>query len=466
LGPLEVLFLVVPETRYNQRVPVLLGTNVLKDLIGKSGLEGPMELAAKTLTMHAQVVQQGSVGQVFASKSFVLPAGGRNVVKGLTHAGKKLCVTVPVILEESESVPSGVMVRAGLHLLQAGKCQRVSAELVNLTQQDIRVRRGQALGALSEVTLAGAQSVDDGSKWSLPEVPDELTEEQRKLAQGFLAKWSHVFSQNDLDLGCTDLSKHRIQLSNEEPFKERHRRIPPHLVEEVRTHLSELLNLGVIRKSESPFASPIVLVRKKDKSLRVCIDYRKLNSRTIRDSYSLPRIEETLDSLHGASWFSSLDLRSGYYQLEMAEEDKAKTAFTAGSLGFFEFNRMPFGLTNAVASFQRLMETCLSSCLPSQCLAYIDDVVVFGHTFEEHLLRLENVFRCLADAGLKLKPQKCSLFRREIRYLGHIISGAGIATDPEKVRAVQSWPVPTNVKEVQRFLGFVGYYRRFIPDFA
>jgi len=466
LGPLEVLFLVVPETRYNQRVPVLLGTNVLKDLLGKSGLQGPMELVSKTLTMHAQVLQQESVGPVVASKSFVLPAGGCSVVKGLTHAGKKLCMTVPVILEASESVPTGIMVRVGLHSLHAGKTQRLSAELVNLTQQDIRVRRGQALGTLSEVTLMEAQSADEGSKWSLPELPEELSEDQRQLAQAFVDKWSHVFSQNDLDLGCTDLSKHHIRLSNEQPFKERHRRVPPHLVEEVRNHLSELLNLGVIRKSESPFASPIVLVRKKDKSLRVCIDYRKLNSRTIRDSYSLPRIEETLDALHGASWFSSLDLRSGYYQLEMAEEDRHKTAFTVGSLGFWEFNRMPFGLTNAVASFQRLMESCLSTCLPSQCLAYIDDVVVFGRTFEEHLFRLGNVFQCLADAGLKLKPQKCFLFKREIRYLGHIVSGEGVATDPEKVRAVKSWPAPKNVKELQRFLGFVGYYRRFIPDFA
>ena len=238
------------------------------------------------------------------------------------------------------------------------------------------------------------------------------------------------------------------------------------MYEEVRKHLQEMLALDAIRVSQSPYASPVVLIRKPNGKITFCIDFRKLNSRTKSDAYSLPRIEEMYDCLYGAHWFSSLDIKSAYWQVEVDEADKEKTALTVGPLGFYECNRMPFGLCNAPATFQRLMENCFGDINMQSCLIYLDDIVVFSRTFEEHVERLSLVFERLAEAGLKLSPAKCRLFQDKIKYLGHNVSSEGIATDPEKIRCVKDWPVPQTLEQLQSFLGFVGYYRRFIKDFS
>ena len=227
-----------------------------------------------------------------------------------------------------------------------------------------------------------------------------------------------------------------------------------------------MLDAGAIRESQSPFSSNVVLVRKKDGSLRFCIDYRKLNNRTVKDAYYLPRIEETIDTLSGSKYFSKLDLRSGYWQVGVKESDKMKTAFSVGPLGFFECNRMAFGLCNAPASFQRLMERCMGELHLRECLIYLDDIIIFSKTFEEHLVRLENVFRQLELHGLKLKGSKCEFFQRQCSYLGHIVSDAGIRTDPDKIAVLKEWQRPTNVKELRSFLGFAGYYRRFVRNYS
>ena len=267
-------------------------------------------------------------------------------------------------------------------------------------------------------------------------------------------------------MGHTLMVKHKIRLDNYTPFKERYRRIPPHLFDEVKNHLKEMIEAGAIRKSSSPWASAIVLVRKKDGSLRFCIDLCKLNARTIKDAYSLPRIDETLDCLGGATIFTSLDLRSGYWQVEMEEESKPLTAFTVGPLGFYKCERMPFGLTNAPATFQCLMENCLGELHLSWCIIYLDDIIVFSDSPNEHLRRLRGVFAKLDKAGLKLKPNKCEFFKTRITYLGHIVSSKGIETDPKKVEAVKNWTVPKKVTDVRSFLGFTNYYGRFIKGYA
>ena len=213
-------------------------------------------------------------------------------------------------------------------------------------------------------------------------------------------------------------------------------------------------------------ASAIVLVRKKDGSLRFCINLRKLNERTVKDAYSLPRIEESLDCLNGAQIFSSVDLKSGYWQVELTEESKAMTTFTVGPLGFYECIRMPFRLTNAPATFQHLMESCLGDMHLNWCIIYLDDVIVFSKTPEEHLIRLRGVFQKLREAGLKLKPSKCEFFKDRIAYLGHIVSKAGIETDPKKIKDIWEWPRPITVTDVRQFLGFTNYYIKFIKQYA
>ena len=227
-----------------------------------------------------------------------------------------------------------------------------------------------------------------------------------------------------------------------------------------------MVEVGAIRRGLSPWASTVVLVRKKDGGLRFCIHLCKLNNRTIKDGYSLPRIEYTLDCLCGAVWFSTLDLKSGYWQVELEEEARPLTAFTLGLLGFWECECMPLGPTNSPATFQRLMESCLGELHLNWCIIYLDNIIVFSWTPEEHLHRLKAVSNKLKEAGLKLKPCKCDLFKQQINYLGHVVSKEGVSTDPQKIKAVTEWPQPTTVTEVRSFLGFVIYYRRFIPNFS
>ena len=202
----------------------------------------------------------------------------------------------------------------------------------------------------------------------------------------------------------------------------------------------------------------MVLVTKKDGSIRFCVDYRRLNSVTVKDPYPLPRIDDTLDSLGGAAYFSTLDLCSGYHQMPMAPRDREKTAFATPD-GHFEFNVLPFGVCNGPSSFQRMMSVVLSGLQWQICLIYIDDIIVFGSTFEEHLLRLQLVFDRLLKA-------ECFLFRTSVEFLGHIVTREGVRTDPGKIEKVRNWPTPEAVGEVRGFLGFCGYYRRFAQDFA
>ena len=221
----------------------------------------------------------------------------------------------------------------------------------------------------------------------------------------------------------------------------------------------------VIQQSSSPWASPIVLVKKKDGTTRFCVDYRKLNNVTRKDAYPLPRIDSTLDTLSRSQWFSTLDLVSGYWQVEIDEKDQPKTAFCTTE-GLYEFKVMPFGLCNAPATFQRLMDLVLAGLQWSHCLVYIDDVIILGCDYDDHLQNLQVVFERLLQAGLKLKPSKCAFFQQQVQYLGHLISPSGVRPDPTKTEKVATWPKPTSTRSVQQFLGFANYYRRFIKDFA
>ena len=237
------------------------------------------------------------------------------------------------------------------------------------------------------------------------------TEQQQCSVRKLLEEYQHLFGLNLRELGKTFLVQHEIQLSDKTPFKERYRRIPPHQYKEVRKHLQEMLDIGAICRSTSPWANPVVLVHKKDGSLQFCIDLRKLNNQTIKDAQSLPRIEDSLDCLDGAAIFTSLDLQSGYWQVEMTEASKPLTAFTVGPLGFCKCVWMSFGLTNALATFQCLMETCLREIHLKWCIIYLGDIIVFSKTPEEHIERLRGVFEKLSAAGLRLNPSKCEFFK-------------------------------------------------------
>ena len=293
------------------------------------------------------------------------------------------------------------------------------------------------------------------------DMDDALKQELEDLLHDF----NGIFSTGRHDLGRTNQVYHKINTGDAPPIKLTPRRLPFHQRHEVKKLVDEMEKQGVIQPSQSPWAAPIVLVRKRDGSIRFCVDYRKLNTVTKKDSYPLPRVDDLLDALADAKWFSTLDLASGYWQVEMDPTDQEKTAFTTSD-GLYEFRVMPFGLCNAPSTFQRLMELVLAGLRWEICLAYLDDVVVFGRTFEEHLQRLRVVLSRLEDSNLKLNPKKCQFFCRSAAFLGHVISSDGVSTNPAKVQSVANWQVPINISELRSFLGLAAYYRRFVKNFA
>lgn len=327
------------------------------------------------------------------------------------------------------------------------------------------------VGNTEEIFIQPSHAINE---ITLPETPFDLpedifqldcSEEEKSLITSLFRKHREVFSKDDDDIGCTSTVIHQIRLMDNKPIAQQYRRIPPSQFEEVKQHIRKLLKNDVIRESTSPFASPIVLVRKKDNSLRLCVDYRKLNEKTIKDKFPLPRVEETFDVLHGSSMFSTMDLTSGYNQIAVADDDKEKTAFTT-PFGLYEFNRMPFGLTNAPATFQRLMQHCFREEVFNTLLVFLDDIIVYSKTLREQIDRLDKVFHILRKHGLKLKMRKCKFFQSSVKYLGHIVSKDGISTDNDKIKCIENWKVPETVKELKSFLGFAGYYRRFIRSFS
>ena len=270
--------------------------------------------------------------------------------------------------------------------------------------------------------------------------PIDAKEKERLLKIAF--QRAEVFSTHEWDIGVTTEAYHEIRLNNEEPFRERSRRVAPRDLQDLRDHIQSLVDIGVITESRSRYASPIVIVRKKNGQIRLCIDYRTLNARTIPDQYAVPLVHEALDCLHGCNWFSVIDLKSGYYQIPMNPEDKEKTAFVC-PVGFYQFERMPQGVKGAPATFQRLMERCMAGLNMSEVLVYMDDIIVFSSTLEQMEERLAKVFDRLAEFGLKVSPNKCQFCCTSVRYLGHIVSGEGVQTDPGKVEALKLGLVQT-----------------------
>ena len=475
---ISALFLVVPMTDYNKTVPCIVGTNVIREFQRSNSDDTP---EAWKVAFNALVAQH--VGSVKTTSKVSLKPFEVKDITGFVRKNRNCDAAITESTEIANSPNLSASPRI-VTLSNPGKTARVPVRVCNMSAKivtlppktslcdlhEVKVLRSLPLGDKDSVKAHVSQQRVESEKPSHLDGVDlsdtKLSTEQKHEVSQFLQNWQHVFSKSSTDLGCTDLVQHEIHLENEQPFKEPYRRIPPALIQEVREHLKEMLEAGAIRSSNSPFSSNVVIVRKKDGTIRFCIDYRKLNLRTIKDAYAIPRIDDTLHLLAGAKYFTKLDLKSGYWQVELKEEDKSKTAFQVGPLGFYECNRMPFGLCNAPATFQRLMERCMGELNLRDCLIYLDDIIIFSSTFEEHLERLQAVFSRLELHNLKLKATKCEFFKSRVVYLGHVVSEDGIQADSAKLEAVRNWPVPKNVKEVRQFLGFTGYYRRFVKGFA
>eukprot|EP00731_Ephydatia_muelleri_P018901 Em0011g941a len=348
----------------------------------------------------------------------------------------------------------------------------IPVQMLNPGKSSITLHKGEKLGRF--VPLEGPYGVHvvEASQGRIsacekdrgPEIIESLIMGVEGLSDIELEQLRMLLCQLSSIISTSD-SDHHIDTQGANLVKQPPRRLPFHRREEVKRMLNDMLAQGVIEPATGPWSSPVVLVQKKDGSTRFCVDFRQLNSLTKKDAHPLPRVDDTLDSLSGAQWFSTIDLASGYWQVEVAEEDKKKTAFST-PFGLFQFRTMPFGLCNAPSTFQRLMERVLTGLHWSTCLVYIDDIILFSRTVQEHFQNLTEVFQRLKQAGLKLKPRKCHLFRNKVKYLGYVVSNKGVEADTEKIQCVLDWPTPMSPKQIRQFLGLASYYRRFIHNFA
>src|SRR6266581_879727 len=363
--------------------------------------------------------------------------------------------------------------RPGLYVgrtLLAPRLPTVPLVVCNVSDRPMMIRPYEVLAELEQATTVDRPATvkkedDDAADMIMRGVDAGVDPNSRRELKGLIDEYTDIFSKNEFDLGETPLAEHSIETGAAAPLRQTLRPHPLEMLPKIDQHVRDLVTAGIAEPCSSPWAANLVVVKKKDGSLRFCVDYRRLNLVTRKDAYPLPRIDACLDALSGSVWFSAFDLRSGYHQVPMSAADADKTSFLTRS-GTFRFRRVPFGLCNAGSTFQRVMDLALRGLTYEMCLVYLDDIIVFSKTVREHLERLRRLFERLRDAKLKLKPSKCHLLQTKIAFLGHVVSGEGVSTDPEKIQAVKEWPVPGSVSDTRSFLGLASYYRRFVSNYA
>ena len=370
-------------------------------------------------------------------------------------------ILVPVINDSSETVKLGAQLEIGYVASVDGEDGDLSVNVAD--EAGVSCDEEEVSGAVSTVVASPALTASQRQEKLRAILAKSGSPATEEMIESVLS-YHHVFSLEENEKGALSGVEHVIKTSNHPPIKQSPHRVPFALRKQISDMVQDMLRDGIIQESASPWTSPVVMVRKKDGTMRFCVDYRRLNAITRKDVFPLPRIDDLLEQLSGKYLFSTFDAHRGYWQIPVSDDSRPKTAFATHE-GLYEFRVMPFGLCNAPATFQRLMQRILSG-MNSFCNVYIDDILIFSRNPEEHQEHLEQVFRCLEQYGLKLHPDKCQLARAEVEYLGHIVSGEGIRPNPAKVLAVESIPAPTNVRTVREFLGLCSYYRKFVPDFT
>ena len=414
----------------------------------KGGQESPVGSSAMLLESDEQLDMR--IGARIAT-SLVKPSSD-GVVQVLVSNSHSLTHRIPAGTEIGHAVPVEVVEPEELAEDQPAE----ELPCINYVSDEVTGSKSMKLREARLIDLLDNQLRD-------------IPEHERTQLVALLEKYSNAFSVTDGERGETGWTEIHIDTGNAVPKKQPVRRVPFAVRQELARQLKKMQDEGVIQPSSSPWSSAIVLVRKKDGTLRICVDYRHLNSVTKLDTFPLPRIDDLLDQLGSAKYFTTLDLAAGYWQIRVADDSIEKTAFITPG-GLYEFRVMPFGLTNAPAIFQRLMQQVLQGLNPAEgpsfVSVYIDDVLIFSRSLEEHLHHIGLVLDRLQEAGLKLKPSKCHFVCQQVEYLGHLITPRGLLPNPKKVGAVVDFPVPTSVTQVRQFVGLASYYRRFIEGFA
>ena len=366
-------------------------------------------------------------------------------------SGGKVLARIANPTTKAIEIPASVIIAQCEVVVERKTAQETAPKtMVAMTAVEMEKRLGQAKRLFKDTDL------DMGAN---------LTTDQKEMMLKLLDDYEEIMSKHESDTGLTDLVEHQIETGNAAPCHQAPYRISFAERAQVQSMVNEYIDAGFVRESDSPWACPIVLVRKKDGTLRFCCDWRRLNAVTRKDAMPLPRIDDMIDRLAKAKYFTKLDFTSGYYQVKLAEEAREKTAFVTPD-GHYEWLVMGMGLTNAPATFQRLMYKVLGGLLWTNSMAYLDDIVVFSATFEQHVADLSEVFDRIAKAKLKIKPPKCSFGKSGISYLGFIISPKGVECDPANTEKVANFREPTSRKEVRSFLGLTSYYRKFIRNYA
>ena len=348
-----------------------------------------------------------------------------------------------------------------------GFCDHDSKFVLLLCTVETKIKEGDCVGSLDSVVEVGENVGVDADR-TQPEVEpivdlSHLSRDQKLRVFEAIRKHPGVFSSDDTDIGRASVTEHQIVLYDQTPIYQRPRRFPQPITEELERQCQELSNADIIEPSSSPWSSPIVPVRKKDGSIRMCIDYRKLNAVTIPDKFPVPNLLDSIFGLQGTKYFTKLDCVKGYYQIPMEEASKQYTAFST-SRNHWQFKRLSFGLKNAPSAFQRAIQAVLRAFPSNKVIAYIDDILILGASFDEHLELVGRVLQALEAHAIKIKPSKCEWFCTEVEFLGHIVSATGMRKTTDYLNKVRDFPKPTTVKELREFLGLVNFQRKFVPN--
>ena len=336
----------------------------------------------------------------------------------------------------------------------------------NMTGKRQKVKKGEIIGFVSTLLEDAEEALDD--EWSIEKVEKEvnlknenLSDSERRKVYDMLASVNKALSNHDDDIGEAQVTPHQIRLSKETPVWQRPRTFAQPINDEIEQQCNELLSSDIIEMSNSSWSSPCVPVRKSDGSLRLCIDYRKLNAATITEKFPMPNLNHCLYKAHQMNWFTKLDLVRGYYQIKLEEKSKEYTAFSTPQ-NQYQFKRLPFGLKNAGIAFQKAMQTVLAPFRSSNVVIYIDDILIMTETFEEHLELVNKVLNTLAQYRIKVKVRKCEFFQSEVVFLGHVMNAGGIRKSEEYKKKVEEYPQPKTTTELRRFLGLINFHRKFI----